>query len=161
MPLEIAPVVSLRSFCSLRHSFRWCPSLASSFSPAKLKERLFRRLSRSFHRNCCQPSKPTCKYGLFFNSLTSHACHLSSKYCTCPSWQFGGTPIFLSWNTAYLWCLMSAKHLWCSMKSTNKLLLSLDPPQDQTSLRDLSKALLRNQWPIPRNQPLKMTWKFF
>lgn len=126
--LEIAPVVSLRSFCSLRHSFRWCPSLASSSSRARLKERLFRKLRMNFVKNWCQPSKPTCKYGLFSNSLTSLACHLSSKCCMFPSWQSGGTPIFLSWNTAYSWCLKSAKHLWCSMKSPSKLLLLHHPP---------------------------------
>jgi len=161
MLLEIPPVVSLRRFCSLRHSFRWYPSLPSSSSKAKLKERLFRKLKMNFRKNLCQPTKQTCKYGLFFNLLTSLACHLSSKFCTFLSWQSGGTHIFLSWKTTYWWCLKSAKHQWCTMKSANKLLLLVDPPMDQNSLRDLSKALLRNQWPKSKNQPLKMTWKFF
>lgn len=113
---EIAPVVSRRSFCSLRHSSRWCPSLASSSSPARSKVRLFRKLKRNFLKNWCQLSKQTCKFGLFFNWLTSHVCHLSFKCCTYHSWLSGGIPIFHSWRTIHLWCLKSAKHQMCNLK---------------------------------------------
>lgn len=123
----LVPVALRRSSFSHRPSSPRSPSQASSYSLAKLRVKLFRKLNMNYQKNCCQLSKQISKSGHFFNSLTSHVCHFSFKYCTLTLWVSGGMPTFHSWKIVSYW-LMVPMHPCAVMKSYNKLLLEDQVP---------------------------------